>query len=584
MTAIIGDDRSTVARERSWSQPHLWQAGVFVAVLLAVIGPLAFLLLGSVSSARLPSEFVSAPLTLANHAKVWGDPEVFVIMGNSMIFAAGSTIFGLIIAVALAWFVERTDMPGKLWVYAGLPLTLAMPGMLQAMAWTLLLSPRIGFVNKSLMSAFDLPNAPFDIYSLTGMMFVEGLRMVPTAFLMLAPLIRTMDPSLEEAASMSGAGTRSIWRRILLPLLVPGLAAVAIYQFTSALEEFEVAGILGMPANVYVFSTKIYSVLHQSSQLPAYGEANALALIYLAVAAISVGLYGRVLSRADRYRVVTGKAYRPTVQKLGPWRLAAVGVTWLYLAAAVIMPFLVLAYVSLTPFVQQPSWRALESLTFDNYEGLLQIDGLSHVLWNTFLLTAIVATVSVAVSFAISLVIVRSSFPYRRMLDQLAFLPHAIPGMVMGLALTWVFLQTDKLGLNLYGSLSSVMFAFVIGYISYGTRVMNGAILQIHSELNEAGKMSGASSAQILWRVLVPLLMPAFLGVWLWTAFHVIRSAGKPLILTSGSENEVLAVTIWNMWDQGYIESVGAIGVVLMLMLALMSVIIRKLDLGKRAF
>jgi iron(III) transport system permease protein len=579
VSAVTDELRSAVVQHRSWARPNLWHAVVFTGVLVAVLGPLLFLLLGSISSARMPSELWTSPLTLANHIKVWSDPSAYAVLVNSIIFAAGSTFFGLIMAVSLAWLVERTDMPGKLWVYATLPLTLAMPGMLQAMAWTLLLSPRIGFINKGLMGAFDLSEAPFNIYSMTGMMFVEGFRTVPTAFLMMAPLLRSMDPALEQAAYMSGASTRSVFRRISLPLLIPGIAAVAIYRFTSALEEFEVAAILGLPANIFVFSTKIYSVLHATSQMPAYGEANALAMLYLAVAVIAVALYGRVLTRAERFAVVSGKAYRSTMQRLGPWRYLAVGLTWFYIAAAVIIPFLVLVYVSLIPFVQQPSRRALSLLTLDNYQGLLQIDGLGNVLWNTFLLTVIVATASVAVSLAISLVVVRSRFRLRRLLDQLSFLPHAIPGMVMGLALTWVYLQVDKLGFSLFGSLSSVMFAFVLGYIAYGTRAMNGAILQIHSELDEAGKMSGASPAQILRRVLLPLLTSAFLGVWLWTAFHVIRSAGKPLILTSGSENEVLAVMIWNMWDQGSIEMVGAVGVILMIALSLSSLLMRKLTI-----
>jgi iron(III) transport system permease protein len=179
------------------------------------------------------------------------------------------------------------------------------------------------------------------------------------------------------------------------------------------------------------------------------------------------------------------------------------------------------------------------------------------------------------------MVVVRSKFGARRLLDQLAFMPHAIPGMVMGLALLWIFLQVDKLGLAMFGSLASVVIAFVIGYISYGTRVMNGAVLQIHKELEEAGKMSGASQGRIFWRVFVPLLRPAFISIFIWTALHAVRSAGKPLILTSGQENEVLAVTIWNLWDQGYIETVGAIGVILMLVLCAMNLLVRKLAFGQ---
>jgi iron(III) transport system permease protein len=178
---------------------------------------------------------------------------------------------------------------------------------------------------------------------------------------------------------------------------------------------------------------------------------------------------------------------------------------------------------------------------------------------------------------------VRSKFWGRRVLDQLAFLPHAIPGMVMGLALLWVFLQVDKLGAGLYGSLTSLIIAFTIGYMSYGTRVMNAAVLQVHKDLEEAAKVSGAPQWRVFWRIFFPLLQPAFVGVWIWTVLHVVRSAGKPLILTSGAENEVLAALIWNMWDQGSIEAAAAIGTLLMLALLVISLVVRQLGFGRGA-
>jgi iron(III) transport system permease protein len=441
----------------------------------------------------------------------------------------------------------------------------------------------VGFINKGLMAALGLQSAPFNIYSLAGMIFVEGLRTVPTAFLMLVPLLRSMDPSLEEAAAMCGARQHAVLRKVTLGLMLPGLVAVMIFQFTSALEEFEVAGILGLPAGIFVFSTKIYSVLHMTSSLPSYGEANALAMLYLFVAVLGVYAYGRVISKAERFTVITGKAYRPRLHRLGPWRWTAAGVAMLYLALTVAIPFLVLVYVSLLPFVQPPSWRAFASMSFDHYTEIFQSEGLAHVLWNTLVMTATVAVAVVVFSFVISVVIVRSRFWGRRLLDQLAFLPHAVPGMVMGLALLWLFLQVDKLGTNLFGSLTSVIIAFVIGYIAYGTRVMNGAVLQIHKDLEEAARMSGATQWRVFARVFIPLLQPAFVGVAIWTILHVIRSAGKPLILTSGADSEVIAVTIWNMWDQGYIESVGAIGTLLLLTLLTVTLLLRRYGFGRAA-
>ena len=247
---------------------HLWQHGIFVLVLFLVLAPLSFLILGSFSTAQLPTDFSLATMGLVNYIKVYSDPGTSEIFINTIIYVAGSTVLGIFLAVSLAWLVERTNMPGKMVVYAGVPMTLAVPGMLQAMAWVLLFSPRIGFVNNFLKDIFG-PDAPvIDIYSLEGMVFLEGLRLVPTAFLMLVPLMRSMDPALEEAAAVSGARPASTMRKVTLRLMAPALVAVMIYQAMTALEVFEIPGILGLPAGIYVFSTKIYAIVRSATFMP----------------------------------------------------------------------------------------------------------------------------------------------------------------------------------------------------------------------------------------------------------------------------------------------------------------------------
>jgi iron(III) transport system permease protein len=561
----------------------LWQWAVFILVVLLVAMPLLFLVLGSFSSARLPSEFAIDDLTFANYIKVWSDPGTYSVFTNTLIYGVGSTFVGIVIAATLAWLVERTDLPFKIWVYAGVPMTLVMPGMLQAMAWVLLSSPRIGFINVAMMNLFGLSSPPFNIYSLPGMIFIEGLRAVPTAFLMLVPLLRSMDPALEEAAATSGARPWSSMRKVTLGLMLPGLLAVMIYQFTSVLEGFEVPGILGLPTGIYVFSTKIYTVLHSASSLPAYGEANALAMLYVVIAVISTYLYSRVIGKSERYTIITGKGYRPKVARLGFWKWPAFILVLLFLGLSVIIPFAVFAYVSFLPFLQAPSAKAFASMSWANYDTIMHTEQLGHMLWNTLLMTFWVAIGVITVSFIISLVVVRSRFWGRKILDQFAFIPHSIPGMVMGLALLWIYLQIDKTGVGLFGSIWSIIIAFIIGYMSYGTRVMNAALLQVHKDLEDAAKMSGARQWRVMLRVFVPLLLPSMVGIAIWTVLHVVRAAGKPLILADGSENEVLAVVIWNMWDQGYVEAVGAIGTILILVMAAFTLLLRMVGFGRSA-
>jgi iron(III) transport system permease protein len=555
------------------SRFQLGPYGIFLLVLVLVSVPLFFLILGSFSTARLPGDFSLNTMGLENYVKIYSDPGTWDIFANTIIYVAGSVVIGITLAVALAWLVERTNMPGKIWIYAGVPMTLAVPGMLQAMAWVLLLSPRIGFINKSLQSLFGLAEAPINIYSLGGMIFIEGLRLVPTAFLMLVPLMRGMDPSLEEAAAVCGAKPFSTARKITMRLLAPGLVAVMIYQAMTALEVFEIPGILGLPAGIYVFSTKIYAVIRSATFLPVYGQANALAMVYLFIALFTTFYYTRMISRIERYTIITGKGYRPRLLDLGRWRGPAFALVALYLFFAIALPFLVFLYTSFLSYLQAPSAAALATFSLKNYRFLAQYGEVASALQNTLWMVLITATATVVLSFFVSLVVVRSKFWGRKLLDQLAFLPHAIPGIVMGIAFFWVFLKIDFL--PIYGTIWAMSIGFTVGFLSYGTRSMNAALLQVHKELEEAAYVSGARPWRTLWRIFLPLMMPSFIGVWIWVILHAVRIAGLPLILYEGPQNQVLSILIWNMWDQGYVPAVAAIGTLLMLTLLLLTLAVR---------
>ena len=563
------------------SRLQLGHYAIFAVVFLLVSVPLFFLVLGSFSTARLPTDFSLDTMGLVNYVKVYSDPGTFELFANTLIYVAGSVLVGITLAVTLAWLVERTNIRGKIWIYAGVPMTLAVPGMLQAMAWVLLLSPRIGFVNKSLQSVLGLAQAPINIYSLGGMIFIEGLRLVPTAFLMLVPLMRSMDPALEEAAAVSGARPLSTLRKITLRLLAPGLVAVMIYQAMTALEVFEIPGVLGLPAGIYVFSTKIYAVVRSATFLPVYGQANALAMVYLVIALVTTSFYTRLISRAERFTIITGKGYRPREFDLGGWRYPALGLVLSYLFLAILLPFLVLAYVSFLSFLQAPSLAALQNLTLKNYRLLAQYGEVGSALKNTLLMVVVTATATVALSFFVSLVVVRSKFWGRKLLDQLAFLPHAIPGIVMGIAFFWVFLKVDFL--PIYGTIWAMAIGFTAGFLSYGTRSMNAALLQIHKELEEAAYVSGARPWRTMLRVFFPLMLPTFVGVWIWVVLHAVRVAGLPLMLYEGPQNQVLSILIWNMWDEGYVPAVAAIGTLLMLALLLLTVAVRYIGFRRQA-
>ncbi len=203
-------------------------------------------------------------------------------------------------------------------------------------------------------------------------------------------------------------------------------------------------------------------------------------------------------------------------------------------------------------------------------------------LWNTFWMTIVTSTAVVVLSFVISLVVVRSKFWGRRLLDQMSFMPHAIPGIVMGVAFLWVFINIDNMGIPIYGGIWSITIAFTVGYIAYGTRAMNAAILQIHKDLEEAAYVSGAVQWRTMWRIFYPLMVPTFVGVWIWVMLHAVRAASLPLILTEGPENQVLAVLVWNMWDEGAggVQMVGAIGAIMIALLMGVTMCFRAFGFG----
>jgi iron(III) transport system permease protein len=372
-------------------------------------------------------------------------------------------------------------------------------------------------------------------------------------------------------------------RKVTLRLLAPALVAVLIYQAMTALEVFEIPGILGLPAGIYVFSTKIYAIVRTATFLPVYGQANALAMVYLVIAVATTYLYTRMISRAERYTIITGKGYRPRQFDLGKWRLPAFAGALLFLFLSIILPFLVFVYTSFLPYLQAPSWKVFNIMTLKNYRLLAEYGEVASALKNTVVMVATTATATVVLSFLVSLVIVRSKFWGRKLLDQLAFMPHAIPGIVMGIAFFWLFLKLDFALLPLYGTIWAISIGFTISFLSYGTRSMNAALLQIHKELEEAAYVSGAPPWRTMWRIFVPLLMPTLVGVWIWVVLHAVRIAGLPLILYEGPKNQVLAILIWNMWDEGYVPAVAAIGTLLMITLLLLTVAVRLFGFRRQA-
>jgi iron(III) transport system permease protein len=483
--------------------------------------------------------------TFAHYRTIFLDPFTYRVLANTVVFSAITLAVSLVLAVPMAWLVERTDFPGKRVVFTLLTVALLIPGFSVALGWLFLLNPRIGLINLALQSVFGLRAAPFDIATLPGMGMVEGLSLTPVTFIMTAVVIRSIDPSLDEAASIGGANLWQTLRRVTVPLAWPGILAAGIYVFTIGFAAFDVPAILGLSSRIFTFSTYVYLQVSPTDGLPEYGDVAAMSVFMVALAVLFSWWYGRVQARAPRYSVVTGKSYRPRLIALGRYRWLAIAFVCTYFVLSELLPVLTLAWSAGLPYLRPPGAAAFASLSWGNFRDLPR--GLVwNGLRNTLVLMALVPTITVALSVAVSWVVLRSRLRFRAVFDFFAFLPHTVPTIVFSVAAWLLALFVLRKFVPIYGTIWILVLVYVVAMLSYGSRMTNGALIQIHRELEESARMSGAGLVGIVRWVLLPLLTPAMLYAWIWIALLSYRELTLPVVLST-SGNEPLSMVVWSL-------------------------------------
>ncbi len=560
-----------------WS-PKLFPSFVFILVGALAITPVAFLILGSLSTSSILIDINPAKMGLANYIEVYSSPSTYKVITNTIVYVTGTVLFSLIAGMAFAWIVARTDLPFKYGIFLMITMSIAMPSLLQAMAWVLLLSPRMGYINQYFTMWWGRPL--YNIYSMPSMIFLEGLRMIPAVMLLMWPLLRKLPASLEETARICGAKSHTVIRRILLPLLMPGLIGVSLYIGISVMGVFEIPGIIGLPARIFVFSTRIYAEV-LAADTANYGTASALSMVFLVVLVVGTLLYLRTIREIRRFEVVTGKGYQPKEVKLGKWtKRILLSVVAFYLFVTVIAPTVTLLWTSFTPYPMPPSWDAWNRLSLEGWRTLAAYQELGRTVSNTMIVSVVASVAVIALSFSVAYVLLRSTVPFKKWLDLLAFSPHAVPGVIMGISLVWVSLQADKvLPFNLYGTIWPIALGFTILFLPFGTRAMTAGLMQLHREMEEAGGICGASKLVVFCKITFPLLVPTFTIIFIWTFGHVFRMTGLPLMLFSSEQDQVIGVMLWYMWDSGgNFHAVSALGIVLIGFLLIMGLLLMMLQ------
>jgi iron(III) transport system permease protein len=533
--------------------------GVMGLLAYLTLGPLLFLLWDSFHPGWEIGDQVA--FTFSSYVKVFGDQKFIEMFWNTAIFGVGATTLAVGLGSFFAWLVERTNMPFRNVTYALLFAPVAIPGLVFAISYILLLSPDIGVLNRLLMDVFGLEEAPLTIYSMTGLIFVEGIRLTPGSFLMMAAVLKSMDPSLEEAAYTTGAGILRTSRVITAPLMLPGILAACIYYFITVIESFEVPAIIALPIGMQLLTTKIFFATNATTSMPQYSVAASVSIIFVVLSALLIYLYTRATKHSERYTTVTGKAYRPRIIDLGRWRYGALGFTVVFFAFSVIFPLLVLIWGSLLPYMQAPSMSALSGASFASYSDLSRIPSFGLALRNTVYVTFIVATATMILSSLAAWFVVRGKLRGSRYMDLFTFLPHAIPSIVVAVGLIILYLRINWL-IPVYGTLWIIIIGLITKRISYGSRIMIGSMFQLHKELEEASEVCGVGWLKTFCLITLRLLVPAFVNGWLYCAMLSIALFTIPVMLFT-PKSIVFSVLIWNLWEQAKVQDACVVGVLM---------------------
>lgn len=494
----------------------------------------------------------TGPMTLANYLTAYTDRETYRLYVDSFVFAAGASALSLLFAATLGWITVRTNAPlrGLFELTAIVPNI--FPPVLIAIAWTLLLSPAIGLINV-LLRGVGL--GPFNIYSMGGLIFVEGLILTPLAFLIIAAALRGMDPALEESARMLGSSQWRVARRVTFPLIRPAILAAGTLNFVRALESFDTPAIIALPARIEVLTTKIYREA-LAAYPPDYNLAATYGVSLLSIALAFVYLYRRLTARAEAFATVTGKGYRPNVVDLGRWRFAASGAALAVLTLMVLAPVLMLFLISILPYYHVPTAQTIGLATLKHYVYIFENERVYRALGNSVFLALAGATAAMAIAALTAYITVKTKVWGRGLLEGLTFLPWAFPSAALAIGLLWGYVNVP---LPIYATLWILLIAYVTRFLPYGLRAVTSTIVQVQKELEEASRACGAGFWTTLRRILLPLMRPGLVAGWILLATIFMREFSLSLFLYTPA-SEPVGPLLYFLWLDGLTGPLGALG------------------------
>ena len=525
--------------------------------LIAVVGaltvfPVLMLMLGSFSEGLT----AFGRFTTDKYVEAYTDPAFFEVIANTVVFVLGTSLLSTLLALFLAYLNTRTDIPfkGLFGVISIVPMMI--PYLLFAVSWALLLNPSNGLVNLALKQAFGLDAAPFNIYSLWGMILVEGLLELPIAYLIIAPAMASFDVALEESSRVCGAGTWRTLLRVTLPVLRPAILAAFTLGIVRSLASFAVPSMIGMPGRVQVLATHLYTMISTGFATD-YGKAAAVGMSVLVASVTLIVVYRALTAESEKFVTVSSRGFRPTLIGLGRARMPLFGLVGVLSFALIVLPVAVLLYTSFVPYSMVPGARAFSLMSLRHWHAVLEDPISLLALKNSLFLAVAGATLGVALSVFVAYVIVKVKTRAAGLLESLSYLSFSFPGIVIGVGFMWFFVQTP-----LYATIWALLLGYIATYLPYGIRPMSSAFVQIHSHLEESSLVCGASPLVTLRRIIVPLLVPGIVSGWILLASMFVRELTLSVVL-SRPGTEVLAIQILRYSEDGLWGRLSALGIVM---------------------
>jgi iron(III) transport system permease protein len=574
--SVALEQPGTAARRVNAGAAGLAWSGLLLAILaFLVLYPLAMLLLGALTGANPVVDRLNASdIALTHFTAVLANPNVHAALINSFVACTGGTAIAVAIGLAFAWIVVRTNTPCKgLIATAGL-LPLFVPPLVAAVAWAILGSPRTGVLNTLL--AWLGTDFRLNLYSMPGMIAVFGMYYAPYVYMFTSAALRNMDPALEEAAEISGASALRTMLTVTFPLIAPAILSGMLLSFIVMLGIYGIPAVLGPPARIQVLTTYIFNLTSWSP--PLYATAAAVAILLMLVTGLFVLLQQKALA-GKSFATVAGKAFRPRLIDLGPWRHVTLALAVIYLLVVVVLPSLALLLGAFRKFLFIRDLASLfdgRQYGFQHFDRLFANPLVLRSIVNTLEVGLITAVVGTALALAIGYTVYRTTLPGRRAVDVIATLPVAIPGLVVGVAYLWAWIGLPG---GLYGTIWILALAFIARFLPDTVKALSTSLMQIHRELEEAAWLCGLGTLSTIRRIVLPLARPGMIAAATLLFILAIRELGSSLFLYS-SDSMVMAVLLLNYYDGGNISITAAFSLIQTLLLAVLIGFAHRLSRG----